>query len=64
MNLAVDGLQVHGMRSRRLLYREVGEVRSNYKKSYFWLFGNPARGELTGSNQNEKDQGRVSARLV
>ena len=60
----MDGLQVHGIRSRTLLYREVVEVRSNYKKPYFWSFGNPPRGELTGSNQNKKDQGRESARLV
>ena len=32
----VGGLQVHGIRSRRLVYKEVVEVRSNYKKSYFW----------------------------
>ena len=62
--LGVDGLQVYGIRSRRLLYKEVVEVRSVYEKSYFWKFGNPACGESTGSNQIKKDQGRVSARLI
>ena len=32
----VGGLQVHGIRSCRLVYKEVVEVRSNYNKSYFW----------------------------
>ena len=30
------GLQVHGIGSRRLMYKEVVEVGSNYKNSYFW----------------------------
>ena len=64
----VGGLQVHRIGSRRLLYKEVVEVRSNYKKSYFWWFGNLiwefARGESTESNRIEKYQGRVSARLL
>ena len=60
----VSGLQVHRIRSCRLLYKDVVEVRSNYKKFYFWWFGNPACGKSTGSNQIEKDQGCVSARLV
>ena len=33
--LGVGGLQVYGIRSRRLLYKEVVEVRSIYEKSYF-----------------------------
>ena len=53
-----------GILSHRLLYKEVVEVRSNNKKSYFWWFGDPACGNLTGSNQTEKGQGRVSARLA
>ena len=32
----VGGLQVHEISSRRLAYKEVVEVRSNYKKFYFW----------------------------
>ena len=60
----VGRLQVHGIRSRRLVYKEVVQARSNYKKSYFLLFGNPVCGDSTGSNRIEKDQGRVSPRLV
>ena len=60
----MGGLQVHRIRSRRLLYKEVVEVRSNYKKSYFWWFGNPTCGDSTGSKQIEKDQDRVSDRLA
>ena len=36
-------LQVHGIRSRRLFYKKVVEVWSNYK-SYFWWFGIPTCG--------------------
>ena len=48
------GLQVHGVPSRRLVYKEVVEVRWSYKKSYFWwcwlLQLNPeVRGELLTS---------------
>ena len=32
----VGGLEVHGIRSGRLVYKEVVEVWSNYKKSYLW----------------------------
>ena len=46
----VGGLQVHGIRSRRLVYKEVVAIRSYYKISYFWwcwlLWLNPgARGK-------------------
>ena len=51
----VGGLQVHAIRSRRLVYKEVVEALSNYKKSNFWWFGNPACGYSTGSSQIEKD---------
>ena len=61
---SVGGLQVHGIRSRRLLYREVVEVWSNYKGSYFWWFENPTCGDLTRSNRIEKNQRRVSAKFV
>ena len=52
----VGGLQVHRTRSRRLVYKEVVKTRLNYKRSYFWSFGNPACGDSTGSNWIEKDQ--------
>ena len=58
------GLKVHGICNRRLLSKDVVEIRLNCKKSSFWWFGNPVCGELTGSNRIEKDQGHVSARLV
>ena len=32
----VGGMQVHGIRGRRLVYKEVVEALSNCKKSYFW----------------------------
>ena len=32
----VGGVQVHGICSRRLVYKEVVEVQSDHKKSYFW----------------------------
>ena len=38
----LDGLQVLGNGSCRLMYKEVIEVQSNYKKSYFSWFRNPA----------------------
>ena len=37
------------------MYKEVVEVRSNYKKSYFSWFENPACGDSAGMNQIEKD---------
>ena len=48
------GLQVHGNCSSRLIYKEVVEALSNYEKSNFWLFRNPAGGDSTGSNRIEK----------
>ena len=39
------GLQVHGIGGRRLVYKEVPEVGSNYKNSCFWWF----RSDSTGS---------------
>ena len=38
----LDGLQVLGNGSCRMMYKEVVEVQSNYKKSYFSWFRNPA----------------------
>ena len=46
------------------MYKEVVEALSDYEKSNFWWFRNPACGDSTGSNQIEKHQGRVSLRLV
>ena len=60
----VDEMQVHGIRGRRLVYKEVVEALSNCKKSYFWWYGNPACVDSTGSNRIEKDQARVSPRPV
>ena len=36
------------------MYKEVVEVPSNYKKSYFWWSGNSACGDSTESNWIEK----------
>ena len=64
----VGRTQVHGIGSRKLVYKEVVEVRSNYKsnsrKSYFWWFGNPTCGDSSGSNSTEKDQDHVSPMLI
>ena len=49
---------------RRLVNKEVADVGSNYKKSYFWWPGNPACVNSTGNNRTGKNQGHVSARLV
>ena len=60
----VGRLQVHEIRSHRLLYKEVVEAQSNCKKSYFWWVGNLVCVNSTGSYQIEKDQGLLSPRLV
>ena len=44
--------------------QEVFETLSNYKKSYFWWYGNPIYGNSKWNNHTGKDQGCVSARLV
>ena len=36
VTVGVGGLPVHGTHSHNLVHKEVVEVRSNYKKSYFW----------------------------
>ena len=41
------GLQKHGIGGHRLVCKEVVEVGSNYKNSYFWWF----RSDSTGSNR-------------
>ena len=48
INFGVDGLQVQGIGIRSLVYKDVLELRWNYKKSYFWWLGNPACGNSTG----------------
>ena len=45
---------MHGIRSRKLVYKEVVEALSNYKRSYFWCFGNTACGDPTESNWIEE----------
>ena len=60
----VGGLPVHVIRSRRLVHKEVVELGSNYKKSYFWWPGNPRCSDSTGSNQIGKGQHHVSARFA
>ena len=52
----MGGLQVHWIGSRRLVNKDLIEVRSNYKKSYFWWFGNLACGDSAGSNRIKKDK--------
>ena len=46
------------------MYKEVIKTLSNYKKSYYWWYGNPACGDSARSNQTKKDQAYVSPRLV
>ena len=57
----VNGLEfVHGICNRRLVYSEVVEARSDYKKFYLQWFVNIVCYDATGSNQMEKDLVRVS----
>ena len=49
----VGEMQVYGICSRRLVYSEVVQTRSNYKKSYLWRFRNPACDGLIGSDRIE-----------
>ena len=60
----MGGLLVHGIHSCRLVLKEVADVGSNYKKSYFWWPGNTNCGDSTDSNQIGEGQGCISARLV
>ena len=48
-------IQVHWIGSHKLVYKEMVEVRSNYKKSYFWWFGNPTCGDTAERTQIGKD---------
>ena len=52
---SMGGLQLHGICSYRLVYKEVVEAQSNYKNSYLWSFGNFTCGDSTGSNLIKKD---------
>ena len=58
----VGGMQIHGTRGRKLVYKEVVEALLNYQKYYFWWCGNPDCGDTTGSNQIEKFQAHVPSR--
>ena len=60
----VDNMQVHGVCGCRMVYREIVEGRSDYKKSYLWRFRNPACGDSTGSKLIEKDRVRLPPGLV
>ena len=50
----VGGMQVHGIRGRRLVQKEVVETISNYNKSYFWWYWNLTCGHSTGSTRLKK----------
>ena len=60
----VGGLEEHGIFNRRLVYNEIVEGRSDYKKSYLWWFENIACGDSTGNSQIEKDLVRVPSGFV
>ena len=57
-------LQVHGICRRRLVYRQIVEAWSNYKKYYLRWFRNLAFGDSSRSNWIEKDWFHVSPVLV
>ena len=57
--LGVGGLQLYGICFRRLVYSEVVEARSSYKKSYLKGFRNPGCGDSTGSNTSWTCLGEV-----
>ena len=52
--MGVGGLQVHGIFNCKLVYREVVEALSNYKKSYLWLFRIIACDDPTGVTRLKK----------
>ena len=52
----MGGVQMHGIGSRKLVYKEVVEVQSNSKKFYFWWFGNPVCVDSAGSNWTKTDK--------
>ena len=62
--MGVGGLEAHGICNSRLVYREVVEAQSGYKKSYLWQFRNIACGDSTGINQIEKDKVCIPPGLV
>ena len=55
----VGELQLYGICRRRLVYSEVVEARSSYKKSYLKGFRNPGCGDSTGSNTSSTCLGKV-----
>ena len=63
-SVGVGRLQVFGICSHRLLYKEVVKAWSNYKKSYLWWFTNSTCGDSTASNHIEKDQVCIPPGLV
>ena len=60
----VGRLRVHEICSRRLVYMEVVEARSNCKQSYLWGFKIPACGDSTRSNLIEREWVRALPGLV
>ena len=50
----MGGLEVHGIGSSRPVYKEIVEIRSNYKKSFFCWFGNAAFGDSIRSNWKQR----------
>ena len=50
----VSGMLVSGIRGWRLVYKKVVGALSNYKKSYFWWYGNLVCGDSTGSTRLKK----------
>ena len=53
-----------GIFNHRLVYSEVVQAGSDYKKSYLYWFGNIVCGDLTWSNWSEKDLVCVPPGLV
>ena len=57
--LGVDLLQVHGLCNDRFVHKKVVEDSWSYKRSYWLCFRNPACGDLTKSNETEKERFRM-----
>ena len=53
---SVGELQVYEIFSHRLMYSEVNEARSNYKKTYFWSFRNFTCDDSTGTEPIKKNR--------
>ena len=50
---------MHGLSNHRFVHKKVVEDSSSYKRSYLWCFRNPACGDLTESNETEKERFRM-----